>query len=74
MNKLTEVAYRQLIDEDIIWLSRFENTLERQHIETVLRSSVPMYYPPYRDELDPIEVDDGLHFNCHNMYVKEESE
>ncbi len=73
MNKLTEAAYRELIDEDIIWLSRFENTLERQHIETVLRSSVLMYYPPYQDELDPVE-DDGLHFNCHNMYVKEDSE
>lgn len=55
--KLNRHAYEQLIAEDIAWLQRFENTLERQHIEQVLRSSPGHEYalsqPPDSDLVTP---------------------
>jgi len=70
--KLTEHAYRELIDGDLEWLSRFKSSEEAQHIRCVLINSIAMHYPPYRDELEPTKIDKALHFNCHNMYVPPE--
>lgn len=43
--KLTRSAYEGLIDQNIEWLRLQPRTLEREHIETVLRASVALYYP-----------------------------
>lgn len=42
--RLTRWAYQQLIDEDIEWLLKQPRTLERDHIEQVLRDSPTRMY------------------------------
>ena len=44
--QLNKLGYKQLIDEDILWLEKnTPDTLERRHIIMVLRDSIDMYYP-----------------------------
>jgi hypothetical protein len=42
--KLNKTSYQKLIDEDIIWLLNQPRTLEREHIEAVLKDSVDIWY------------------------------
>ena len=37
-------AYQQLIDEDLRWLLTHERSLERDHIELILRWSIGVLY------------------------------
>ena len=125
MLKLNKEAYQELVDEDIAWLLKQPDTLERKHIECVLRDSVYRLYPdipstPWSAELQEriakheqrgiallktlerirkpveehapiliplindvssmsladmyeIEEDNGLHFNCHGEYTRDEN-
>jgi hypothetical protein len=47
-SKLTRRSYEQMIAEDIAWLQQFPDTLERDHIERVLKASPEHEYgqPP----------------------------
>lgn len=42
--KLNELAYRKLIEEDLEWLDKQPRTLERQHIESIVRESTFFNY------------------------------
>jgi len=55
--KLTRAAYQRLIDKDIAELRKLPETLERRHIEDVLRASVASEYDerPTRAEFDAME-------------------
>lgn len=44
MSRLTRAGYEQLIAEDIAWLLQQPRTLERDHIEAVLRASPAREY------------------------------
>lgn len=46
MGKLTKEYYQKLIDEDIDWLLKQPQSLERDHIRTILVWSVDALYPP----------------------------
>lgn len=48
--KLTRIAYRQLIAEDIGWLEALPRTLERDHIISIVRESERYYYEDAQDE------------------------
>lgn len=48
--KLTRIAYRQLIAEDIVWLEVQPRTLERDHIIAIVRESERYYYEDAQDE------------------------
>ena len=43
--QINKAAYQQLIDEDMTWLLKQTRTLERDHIEQILRNTVDCYYP-----------------------------
>lgn len=43
--KLTKPAYEQLISEDLIWLARQERSIEKMHIEAIVKRSVALEYP-----------------------------
>ncbi len=45
---LNRSAYEKLVAEDIEWLLRQPRTLERDHIEQILRDSPQRLYPPAR--------------------------
>jgi hypothetical protein len=47
--KLTKAAYEQLIAEDLEWLLKQPRTLERDHIESIVRCSVDDLYDTRRD-------------------------
>jgi hypothetical protein len=49
--KLTRIAYRQLIAEDIQWLESHPRTLERDHIISIVRESERYYYEDAQDEV-----------------------
>lgn len=44
MMQLNRQAYQKLVDEDLEWLSKQPRTLEREHIEIIVRNSVRAYY------------------------------
>lgn len=44
--KVTRVAYEQLVNEDLAWLLKQPRTLERDHVEAIVRASVDVEYPP----------------------------
>lgn len=44
MSVLTRVAYQQLVDGDLEWLSQQPRTLEREHVELIVRCSVDSLY------------------------------
>lgn len=44
--KVTRAAYEQLVNEDLVWLLKQPRTLERDHIEAIVRASVDAEYPP----------------------------
>ncbi len=44
MMRLDREAYQKLIEEDILWLRSHGESLERRHVETVLRESVKFMY------------------------------
>ena len=46
--KLNKESYVQLIKEDIDWLEKTEDCLERQHIKLVLLDSIRKYYDEER--------------------------
>ena len=46
--KMGKDSYQQLIKENIEWLERFPDTLERKHIKHILIASVNFYYPESR--------------------------
>ena len=43
--KVTCAAYVKLIEEDLAWLQQQPRTLERDHIDLILRESIRCYYP-----------------------------
>jgi hypothetical protein len=43
-HKLTRLAFRQLINEDIAWLEQQPRTLERDHILMALKESERFHY------------------------------
>jgi hypothetical protein len=45
-SRLTRQAYQKLVDEDLAWLKRQPPSLERDHIECILNSSVFYEYGP----------------------------
>lgn len=50
MIKLTEDVYRKLIQEDLEWLEKMPDSLEKDHIEDILKSSVSMFYSEPKDD------------------------
>lgn len=42
---LTRHGFEQLISGDLAWLTRQPRSLERDHIEALLREAVAKYYP-----------------------------
>lgn len=44
--RLNKPAYEQLVAEDLEWLSKQPRTLERDHVEVIVRASVDHCYPP----------------------------
>lgn len=42
---LTRHGFQQLIVGDLEWLARQPRSLERDHIEALLREAVALYYP-----------------------------
>lgn len=50
--QLNRCAYQRLVDDDIAWLRQQPTTLERNHIECVLRESVDGIYGPGDDPRD----------------------
>lgn len=42
--KITKDKYKELIKEDLEWLSKMPNSLEKQHIEAVLKNSINQFY------------------------------
>lgn len=46
---MNRVAYEQLIAEDRAWLAQQPDSLERVHIDAVLRDSPTRYYAPAPD-------------------------
>jgi hypothetical protein len=42
---INRAAFVQLIEEDIAWLEKQPRSLERDHIEAVLRDAPSIYYP-----------------------------
>jgi len=53
MRKLSKSAYKDLIAEDVEWLRKQPDTLERQHIEVVLYDSVYQHYPDKNSPFNP---------------------
>ena len=47
-SKLNRPAYRQMIEEDLQWLLAQPRTLERDHIEAIVRASEEHEYGPPR--------------------------
>lgn len=47
--KITRIAFRQLITEDIVWLEAQPRTLEREHIIVIVRESERYYYEDAQD-------------------------
>ena len=45
MSELNKEAYIKLIDEDLKWLHEQPLSIERDHIEIVLRTSILLNYP-----------------------------
>jgi hypothetical protein len=43
--RLNQDAYQRLVDEDLAWLREQPRTLEREHVELIVRDSVRLYYP-----------------------------
>jgi len=53
MTKLNRSGYEKLIDEDIERLrAEMPHSLERDHIELVLRDSIEMHYPQEKPSQD----------------------
>jgi len=43
--KINKAAYKELIEEDLEWLAKQPDTLERSHIEQIIECSINLYYP-----------------------------
>lgn len=43
-SKLNKLAYEKLIEQDLEWLNKQERTLERQHVECIVRESTFFNY------------------------------
>ena len=52
MMRVNRDAYTKLIDEDIAWLNKVapEHSLEKMHIEEVLRNSITEFYGEEKEE------------------------
>lgn len=50
---LNRKAYVQLIEEDVEELKKLPKSLERTHIEVVLRSSIISYYGELEEDMVP---------------------
>jgi hypothetical protein len=44
-NSMTRDSYCEVVLQDIAWLDKQPDSLEKQHIERVLKHSVHLYYP-----------------------------
>lgn len=42
--QLTRTGFDRLIDGDMVWLAKQPRSLERDHIEELLRNATAMYY------------------------------
>lgn len=54
--RMTKKAYQKMIDEDLEWLKKQPASLERDHIELVLRSSTKDQYPHDYDDKTEAEA------------------
>lgn len=45
---LNRKAFEKLVEEDIEWLLKQPRTLERDHVEQILRDAPAKYYPVNR--------------------------
>jgi hypothetical protein len=52
--KMNRPAYEKLIEENIAWLNKYPDTLERRHIEQILRSSPGHEYSSLQMERDEL--------------------
>lgn len=55
---LNRRTYQQMVDEDLRWLLAQPRTLERDHIEQIVRDSVAVYYPANRGDYADVRDDD----------------
>ena len=47
---MSKEAYEKLIRENVEWLNKQPDTLEREHIELILWESIKFYYPDCLEE------------------------
>lgn len=47
--RLNRESYQKLVDEDIEWLLKQPRSLERDHIESIVKNSVDIYYGKSED-------------------------
>lgn len=57
--RMNRTAYAELVAGDLEWLQRQPHSLERTHIEQIVRSSVDMHYPP-DEPSEPLPSPDPL--------------
>lgn len=43
-SKLTKMAFRQLVNEDVAWLEKQPRSLEREHVIDIVKESPVFYY------------------------------
>ena len=54
--KMNKSAFQKMIDENLEWLNKQPRTLERDHIEMILKESINYYYPtPKPVEKTPLQ-------------------
>src|SRR5688500_11977665 len=62
-------AFRQAIEEDMRWLLRQPRTLERDHIELILKRAEEQYYGPEESADEPVESVRDQYAECQCGHV-----
>lgn len=57
MTTMDMESYIKTINEDLEWLNRQPQSLERDHIESVLKGSIRMYYTSKEEELEKLKAE-----------------
>jgi hypothetical protein len=72
-SKMNRQAYERLVAEDIEWLQQQPRTLERDHIEAILKGSVSYYYPePPSRQPTRLDLCPACQHELHGRYACEE--
>lgn len=45
MIRMNKESYEKLIQEDLEWLAKMPHSLEKMHIEAIVRASIKQNYP-----------------------------